>query len=78
MAHMDTDLYQYSIDQLASRQGDWPEIARSCEVSYSWLCKFAHGEIPNAAYKRVKRLASILDETAEPRTRRSTDKEAAQ
>jgi hypothetical protein len=57
---MNTDNYQFSIEQLALNQGSWPEIAEKCEVSYSWLCKFANNEIPNASYKRVERLAKHL------------------
>jgi hypothetical protein len=56
------DLYQYSIEKLAAQQGSWPEIARECAVSYSWLCKFANNKIPNAAYVRVQRIAGYLQE----------------
>lgn len=58
---MTEDLYRYSIEQLAINQGSWPEIARSCGVSYSWICKFAGNKIPNASYIRVKRIASFLE-----------------
>lgn len=74
---MSKDLYQYSIDQLAANQGCWPEIAKECEVSYSWLCKFAAKKIPDASYNRVKRLAENLEyraKRAEIENRRSTDK----
>jgi hypothetical protein len=69
------DNYQYSIEQLARQKGAWPDIARECEVSYSWLCKFAENKIPNAAYTRVEKVAACL-RSRDPGTsrRRSTDK----
>lgn len=54
------NLYEYSITELAHHQGSWPEIARDCDVSYAWICKFANGKIPNAAYQRVERIAEYL------------------
>lgn len=61
---MSADLYQYSIDQLAANHGSWPEIARECGVSYSWVCKFAKKKIPDASYAKVKRLAEALQARA--------------
>ena len=57
---MKKDLCKYSIQQLDSHQGNWPEIAKTCDVSYSWLCKLAGGRIPDPSYYRVNRLADYL------------------
>lgn len=57
---MEQDLYEYAIERLPSLQGSWPEIARECDVSYSWLCKFASKKIQGASYNRVKRLANCI------------------
>lgn len=72
MRFMTADLYRYSIEKLAENKGSWPEIARECDVSYDWLCKFARNDIPNAAYVRVKRIASYFE--ARSKSRRKTDK----
>ena len=73
---MNSDLYQFSINQLALNKGRWPEIARDCKVSYSWLCKFANNEIPNASYVKVTRIAEHLQagEKRENKSRRKQDR----
>lgn len=57
---MKKDDYDYAIEQLANNKGRWPKIADECEVSYSWLCKFANGSIPDASHRKVKKLAEVL------------------
>lgn len=53
-----------SIDTLISsvqeRRGEWPKLAKDAEVSYSWLVKFAAGEIRNPRIQTVDRLAVAL------------------
>jgi hypothetical protein len=72
---MTSDLYQFSINQLAVNKGRWPEIARDCDVSYSWLCKFANNEIPNASYAKVKRIAErLLADAKKDKGRRKQDR----
>lgn len=46
--------------ELEQRRGEWPAIARRCEVSYSWVSKFVRGQIPNPGYATLKRLHSEL------------------
>ena len=64
---MNSDHYAYAIEQLAENHGSWPDIARQCEVSYSWLCKLAKNKIPNASHARVKRLAEHLERLSKAR-----------
>jgi len=45
---------------LAARKGAWPRIARDSDVSYSWLCKFAGGFIPNPGIGTLQRLHDAL------------------
>lgn len=57
---MKIDDYDYCITELARQKGNWPKIADDCEVSYSWLCKFANNDIPDASYRKIIRLAEHL------------------
>ena len=57
---MKINLTQKTIASLADHQGSWPEIARQCQVSYSWVCKFANGKIPDPSALRVERVAIYL------------------
>lgn len=54
----------YSIDEcralLNSRKGEWPKLARSAKVSYSWLCKFAQGKMGNPGVRPIERLSAAL------------------
>lgn len=45
---------------LQKRRGDWAAIAKSAEVSHSWLSKFFRGEIPNPGYTTLKRVRDSL------------------
>lgn len=45
---------------LQSRKGEWPKIARAAKVSYSWLCKFAHGTIQNPTTGSIEKLSAAL------------------
>lgn len=50
--------------KLADRKGDWPAIAKRAQLSYSWLCKFAVGRIPNPGYDSLKKLSAAIAERA--------------
>lgn len=43
---------------LQARRGDWPKVAAAADVSYSWLCKFAAGDIPSPG---IVKLQSVHD-----------------
>jgi len=49
------------IKELHARKGDWPQIAREADVSYSWITKFAQNRIPNPGITTIMRLSEILD-----------------
>ena len=49
---------------LEERRGNWADIAKSAEVSHSWLSKFVRGKIPNPGYATLKRLHETLTEKA--------------
>lgn len=51
---------------LKQRKGHWRKIADAAGVSYSWVCKFAGGEIPNPGYARLQRLHDHLTATPQP------------
>ena len=68
------DLFQFAISRLAETKGTWPQMAKDCGVSYSWLCKFAKGEIPDASYKKVSRIASLLGAGKRGADRRTKDR----
>jgi hypothetical protein len=74
---MATENLQYAISELAKHKGLWPQIARECDVSYSWLCKFAKSDIPEPSWQKVERIAKRMREL-DPKNanRRSTDKKA--
>lgn len=57
---MDQDLYTFTLRRLEQSQGSWPRIAADLGFSYSWLTKFASGQIPNASYHRVAALAAYF------------------
>ncbi len=66
---MSTDLDQQLRAALQARRGDWQEIAKSADVSYSWLSKFVNGHIPNPGYETLKKLhAALFPVVAEPTT----------
>lgn len=54
------NLYQNSRDILARHKGIWPEVARECGVSYSWISKFVNGKIEDAGAKRLERICAFL------------------
>lgn len=45
---------------LEQRRGDWPAIAVSADVSYSWLSKFVNEHIPNPGFATLKKLHVAL------------------
>lgn len=66
---------------LNARRGDWPVIAKSCDVSYSWISKFVRGHIQNPGYSTLRRLRAELVGTdgapGVPETAATPDKAAA-
>lgn len=48
--------------RLARVKGDWPVIAKRAGLSYSWICKFAIGQIDNPGYETLRKLNSALAE----------------
>ncbi len=60
------DDFQFSIACLQAHKGKWPIVCEETGLDYSWLCKFAQGDIPNASYKRVKKLADYFRTKSAP------------
>ena len=44
---------------LEGERGEWPRIAEAADVSYSWLTKFAIGQIPRPGYAALVRLQEV-------------------
>lgn len=63
---MQTDLDQQVLARLIARKGDWQDVSRTAQVSYSWLSKFANGHIANPGYATLKRLNAALDVAQAP------------
>ena len=59
------DILDTLVKDLQTRRGDWPEIAKQAQVSYSWLTKLAQGRIPDPSIRRVFRVRAVLDEYEE-------------
>ena len=49
------------IRRVQARKGTWPQVAADAAVSYSWLVKFAAGEIPDPRFGTLTRLQAALD-----------------
>ena len=47
---------------LQLRRGEWKDVVRCCDVSYSWLTKFAGGHMKNPAHHTLVRLDTHLAE----------------
>lgn len=45
---------------LQQHKGRWAEIAKECEVSYSWLSQFSRGLIPDSGHLRLVRIRDHL------------------
>lgn len=60
---MEQTLLTYVRNELSARKGDWPAIAKairpdSWESYYSWLTKFANGQIPDPGVNKIQELAN--------------------
>ena len=68
-------------DLLNSRKGEWLEIAKHSDVSYSWISKFVNGHIPNPGYATLRDLSAYLSGKKTPTphtpTARAGDKAGA-
>lgn len=60
LQRMDTPLDQQIQAILDRHKGDWPAIAQSAGVSYSWLSKFTRGHIKNPGYRTLRRIELSL------------------
>jgi hypothetical protein len=63
-------------DELVARKGDWPDICRQTEISYSWLTKFAQARLENPGAARLEKLQEHFD--SHPRELTSTPKATEQ
>jgi hypothetical protein len=54
------NLLEKTIKQLQSRKGEWAELARELDVSYSWITKLANRKIPNPSVVTIERLLTIM------------------
>ncbi|MBU2774794.1 helix-turn-helix domain-containing protein [Acidithiobacillus ferrooxidans] len=59
---MNMSLSSQAIRRLLAAKGSWVSIALATGVSYSWLCKFAHGRIPNPSVQRIERILWYFEE----------------
>ena len=57
---MDTQLDTEVRQALVRLKGQWPEIARECGVSHSWISQFVRDKIPNPGFATLKRLRTHL------------------
>jgi hypothetical protein len=57
---MNQPLLPYVLDELHSRKGQWPSIAKNTELEYSWLTKLAQGRIPDPSVNKIQRLADYF------------------
>lgn len=53
---MDISLTSQAIRRLQAVKGSWGTVAEATGVSYSWLCKFAQGRIPNPSVRRIEHI----------------------
>lgn len=56
MGTMKTSLYDQLKDYLLSAKGEWPAVARDCEVDLSWIYKFMRGCIKDPGVLRTERI----------------------
>lgn len=47
-------------DSLARAKGDWHQICDQLDISYSWLCKVAQGQIKSPGVNEIERLHKYL------------------
>ena len=47
-------------DALNKRRSKWREIAKTADISYTWIAKFCAGKFPNASYARLRKLAELF------------------
>lgn len=62
---MNTNLDQEVLAALEVRRGDWLTVSKVSGVSYSWLSKFANGNIRNPGFETLKKLSEALSNIAE-------------
>lgn len=48
--------------EVASRKGQWAAIARAGPFDYSWVVRFARGDIAEPKLSKLGRLGEVLDE----------------
>ncbi len=54
------EIQEMVLEELGKRRGEYAQIARDADVSYSWLLKFVHGERRNPTAKRLSQLQRAL------------------
>lgn len=64
LAYAIMDIQEKAIYLLNQRKGDWVDIAKRAEVSYSWVTKFANNKIPNSGTRTIKKLLTVLEPSA--------------
>ena len=52
-----------TIQLLNDRRGDWPSIAKDCEVSYWWIQKLVQGHIADPGVTRIEKLHQYLTQS---------------
>jgi hypothetical protein len=55
------DIQDKTIKLLNDRKGDWVDIAKRADVSYSWITKFANNKIPNSGTRTIKKVLAVLE-----------------
>lgn len=48
-------------EKLLSIRGHWPEVEKASKVSYSWLQKFARGDITNPTIETLQAVSDACD-----------------
>jgi hypothetical protein len=53
-------MLRYVRKNLQSRRGDWPDIAKKANVSYSWVTHVMQGKTPNPRIIQVQSVYNVL------------------
>jgi len=55
---MKDSLFRQLHDYLVSAKGEWPTVARDCDIDKSWIYKFVNGGIKDPGVLRTEKILS--------------------